>query len=173
MPRISLKEMQGEVAVALFKLVESELAEEREASETMLKNSADIVLSLAARILASSPDAHIRESDETEMHMLQYIQTHIHQPDELRVDSLVKRFGLSKNYIGRYFKKHFQETLQQYITRNRMKRVEYLVANSLMSVKEIAYDMGFADSCHLVKNFKKYSGMSPLKYRNKCNSRKA
>lgn len=107
MPRISLKEMQGEVAIALFKLVESELAEGREASETMLQNSADIVLSLAARILASSPDAHIRESDETEMHMLQYIQTHIHQPDELRVDSLVKRFGLSKNYIGRYFKKHF------------------------------------------------------------------
>ena len=107
------------------------------------------------------------------MHMLQYIQTHIHQPDELRLNALVKRFGLSKNYIGRYFKKHFQETLQQYITRNRMKRVEYLVANSLMSVKEIAYDMGFSDSCHLVKNFKKYSGMSPLKYRAKCNSRRA
>ena len=54
-----------------------------------------------------------------------------------------------------------------------MKRVEYLVANSLMSVKEIAYDMGFSDSCHLVKNFKKYSGMSPLKYRAKCNSHRA
>ena len=27
--------------------------------------------------------------------------------------------------------------------------------------------------CHLVKNFKKYSGMSPLKYRAKCNSRRA
>ena len=172
-PRILLEGMQGEVAEALFKLVESELAEGRGASETMLQNSADIVLSLASRILAVSPDAHVRGSDETEMHMLQYIQTHIHQPDELRLNALVKRFGLSKNYIGRYFKKHFQETLQQYITRNRMKRVEYLVANSLMSVKEIAYDMGFSDSCHLVKNFKKYSGMSPLKYRAKCNSRRA
>lgn len=173
-PLISLKGVELKVSNALFELMESELPGGRDFSEAMLQNSADIALASIARILGRSPEVHIQEADGTarEMHMLQYIQTHIHQPDSLRVEALVKRFGLSKNYIGRYFKRRFQESLRQYITRNRMKRVEYLVANSLMSVKEIAYDMGFADSCHLVKNFKKYSGMSPLQYRNKCNSHK-
>ena len=175
-PLIPLKGAELKVADALFGLMESELSGGRDFSEAMLQNSADIVLASIARILGRSPDIHIhiQNADETarEMHMLQYIQTHIHQPDNLKVEALVKRFGLSKNYIGRYFKRRFQESLRQYITRNRMKRVEYLVANSLMSVKEIAYDMGFADSCHLVKNFKKYSGMSPLQYRSKCNLHK-
>lgn len=173
-PMILLKGAELKAAEALFELMESELSGGRDFSETMLQNSADIALASVARILGRSPDAHIQDGDETarEMHMLQYIQTHIHRPDSLRVEELVKRFGLSKNYIGRYFKRRFQESLRQYITRNRMKRVEYLVANSLMSVKEIAYDMGFADSCHLVKNFKKYSGMSPLQYRSRCGSHK-
>ncbi len=49
-----------------------------------------------------------------------------------------------------------------------MKRVEYLVANSRMAVKEIAYDMGFTDSCHLVRKFREQYGMSPMQYRRKC-----
>jgi len=65
---------------------------------------------------------------------------------------------------------HFNESLRQYVSRNRMKRVEYLVANSRMAVKEIAYDMGFTDSSHLVKNFKEFCGMPPMQYRRKCDS---
>lgn len=53
--------------------------------------------------------------------MLQYIQQHIHQPELLRAESLSKIFHLSPDYIGIYFKRYYQETLQQYIGRNRLK----------------------------------------------------
>lgn len=43
--------------------------------------------------------------------------------------------------------------------------VENLLLNSQMTVKEIAYKMGYTDSCHLVKSFQKAYGMPPLKYR--------
>ena len=97
--------------------------------------------------------------------MLQYIQQHIHQPELLNTENLAQTFNLSSNYIGSYFKRNFQETLQQYILRNRLKMVENLLINSKMTVKEIAYKMGYTDSCHLVKSFQKYYGISPFKYR--------
>ena len=99
------------------------------------------------------------------MYMLQYIQQHIHQPELLSTEILGKTFNLSPSYIGCYFKRNFQETLQQYISRNRLKMVENLLLNSQMTVKEIAYKMGYTDSCHLVKSFQKAYGMPPLKYR--------
>ena len=55
--------------------------------------------------------------------------------------------------------------LQQYIARNRIRMVENLLLNSKMTVKEIAYRMGYTDSCYLVKSFQKVYGVSPLKYR--------
>jgi len=99
------------------------------------------------------------------VYMLQYIQQHIHQPELLRAESLSKIFHLSPDYIGIYFKRYYQETLQQYIGRNRLKMVENLLLNSSMTVKEIAYKMGYTDSCYLVKSFQKVYGISPLKYR--------
>ena len=98
-------------------------------------------------------------------YMLQYIQQHIHQPELLRAESLSKIFHLSPDYIGIYFKRYYQETLQQYIGRNRLKMVENLLLNSSMTVKEIAYKMGYTDSCYLVKSFQKVYGISSLKYR--------
>lgn len=93
------------------------------------------------------------------------LQQHIHQPDLLSAENLGKTFNLSPSYVGCYFKRNFQETLRQYVTRNRIRMVENLLLNSKMTIKEIAYKMGYTDSCYLVKSFRKTCGMSPLKYR--------
>ena len=55
--------------------------------------------------------------------------------------------------------------MRQYIARNRLKMVESLLLNSKMTVKEIAYSMGYSDSSHLVKSFQKVYGIPPLKFR--------
>ena len=99
------------------------------------------------------------------MYMLQYIQQHIHQPDLLSAENLGKIFNLSPKYIGSFFKRNFQEPLQQYITRNRIRMAEDLLLNSKMTIKEIAYKMGYSDSSHLVRSFQKIYGISPLRYR--------
>lgn len=168
-PKISLNGPEAKVADEIFALLESEHTLMREFSEGLVRSSADTALTLIARALCRSKTpscSTCAENDtEREMHMIQYIQMNIHRPDLLKTEQLSKQFGLSENYIGRYFKTHFNESLRQYVNRNRMKRAEYLVANSRMSVKEIAYDMGFSDSCHLIKKFKEYCGVSPIRYR--------
>ena len=171
-PKIDLSGRERTAAGEVFALLESENELVREFSEGLVRSSANIVLSLTARALCrnTASDGGICPTSDTEreMHMLQYIQMNIHRPELLKSEWLSKHFGLSKGYIGRYFRSHFNETLRQYVNRNRMKRVEYLVANSRMAVKEIAYDMGFTDSCHLVRKFREHCGMSPMQYRRKC-----
>ena len=36
-----------------------------------------------------------------------------------------------------------------------------------MTIKEIAYNLGFYDECHFSKQFKKFTGTSPAEYRKK------
>ena len=60
---------------------------------------------------------------------------------------------MASTYVGQYFKQHFQEDLQQYIIRNRLKIVENLLTDTTMSIKEIAAKMGYTDSCYLVRPF--------------------
>ena len=171
-PKIAFSGREQKAAAEIFALLESEHELVREFSEELVRSSANIVLSLTARALCrctiQSECGYNAGTTERELRMLQYIQMNIHRPELLKSGWLSGQFGLSKGYIGRYFKLHFNESLRQYVNRNRMKRVEYLVANSRMAVKEIAYDMGFVDSCHLVKKFREYCGMSPMQYRRKC-----
>lgn len=105
------------------------------------------------------------EAINSSMYLLQYIQHHIHQPSLLTAENLGKVFNLSPNYIGGFFKRHFQESMRQFIARNRIRMVENLLLNSNMTVKEIAYKMGYTDSSYLVKSFRTIHGVSPLKYR--------
>lgn len=97
--------------------------------------------------------------------MLQYIQQHIHQPELLTLNILADRFHLSPKYVGRFFKRNFGEDYKQYLSRNRLKRVEDMLINTRMTIKEIAAQMGYADSCYLNKLFIQHHGMTPLQFR--------
>lgn len=99
--------------------------------------------------------------------MLQYIQRHIHQPERLKGSALCAAFNLSPAYIGRYFKRHFHESLRQYIVESRIRAAAEMLCNSRTSVKEIAYRLGYTDSCHLVRSFKHHYGTTPASYRSR------
>lgn len=133
-------------------------------SEQLLQCHANSLILLIARNLSSC----MLESDVVDdrpMYMMHYIQQHIHQPELLKTEVLCREFNLSSTYIGRYFKRNFQEDLQQYIVRNRIRMVENLLINSRMTVKEIAYRSGYSDASYLVRVFHKFYGVSPLEYR--------
>ncbi|WP_245705540.1 helix-turn-helix domain-containing protein [Chitinophaga filiformis] len=71
----------------------------------------------------------------------------------------------SENYLGRYFKKHTNETLQEYILRYKLRMVESRLLHSNMRLTEIADSLGFTDKSHLNRLFRKYNGVSPAQYK--------
>ena len=73
--------------------------------------------------------------------------------------------GISESYLGRYIKKHTNETMQQYILSYKLKLVESRLLHSQMRINEIAEELGFTDESHLSKFFKKNKGCSPSSFR--------
>lgn len=167
-PLVVMSDKEAQTARQLISFIADEQANRQNFSVYLQQQWLNSLIALIARsFLADNQTAFPADTEETDkaLYLLQYIQQHIHQPQMLRIEALCQKFNLSENYIGRYFKRHFQESLQQYISRNRIKMAESLIKDTQLSMKEIAYRTGYSDACHLTKKFQSYYGLSPLKYR--------
>ncbi|PWV45177.1 AraC family transcriptional regulator [Chitinophaga sp. S165] len=149
-----------------------EYAHDRPYKEENLQHFVTLILNILARNVSDStamsgagdtPDPLINR-------MLLHIRQHISDPDKLRIDFLASHFNLSENYVGEYFRKLTGESLQHYITHYRIKLVQQRLANSVLTVSQIAGELGFTDESHLSRQFRKYNGISPAEYRKNAKS---
>ena len=104
---------------------------------------------------------------EKSLNILQYIQSNICYPEKIKAKAISQHFGISPNYLGRYFKKQTNETMQQYILNYKMKMVESRLLHSEMRISEIVEELGFTDESHLNRLFKKYKDCNPTDFRKK------
>ncbi len=124
-----------------------------------------IIIVVARNIALFLPERLDERSEERSLDILQYIQTNIYRSDKIKAKAISQHFGISSNYLGRYFKKHTNETMQQYILDYKLKMVENRLLHSEMRINEIVTELGFTDESHLNKLFKKYRGCSPSEFR--------
>lgn len=128
----------------------------------LARNVADSVLTMSA---SPEPEPLINR-------MLLHVHENINHPDKLRISYLARHFNLSANYVGEYFRKLTGESLQQYITQYKIQLVQHRLANSTLTVSQIADELGFSDESHLSRQFRKHTGgISPVEYRK--NARRA
>ena len=73
--------------------------------------------------------------------------------------------NLSFKYLNMIFKKETGETLWNYHSRLRMEKAARLLAATSLPINEISARSGFDSQYYFCNAFKKYSGMSPTKYR--------
>lgn len=79
---------------------------------------------------------------------------------------LAKMCKVSVKTAENKFKSMFGTTIHQYILLFKIQEsIEYLKRFNNITIKEIAYNLGFYDEYHFSKQFKKITGMSPHKYR--------
>lgn len=124
-----------------------------------------MIVVVARNIAKYLPDSIGQQTEDRAIEILQYIQRNIFQPDKLRAKVISEEFSISETYLGRYFKKHTQQKLQDYIVNYRLKLIEHRLKHSDIRMGEIAYSLGFSDESHLNKFFKKGMGMTPLAFR--------
>ncbi|MCF0050379.1 helix-turn-helix domain-containing protein [Dyadobacter sp. LJ53] len=97
--------------------------------------------------------------------MLIYIKQHIYRPADLTIEHLAETFHYAPAYVSLYFKKHAGESLKQYIIKYRIKLIEARLLYSQLTLSEIADEFGYTDESHLCKQFKKYTGTTPISFR--------
>lgn len=124
-----------------------------------------LIVIVARNIARYVPEQVTANTDEKALDILNYIQNNIYYPEKIRAEAVSKHFGISDNYLGRYFKKHTNETMQQYITNYRIKLIQARLLHSDMRIVEIADELGFTDESHLNKFFRKQIGASPTTFR--------
>ncbi|MEN7547571.1 helix-turn-helix transcriptional regulator [Rapidithrix thailandica] len=73
--------------------------------------------------------------------------------------------NLTYNSLSRYTAQYCQQTPKEIIVERVILEIKRLLAGSKMSVKEIAYHLGFDEPTNMVKYFKKYTGITPASFR--------
>lgn len=126
-----------------------------------------IVIVVARNIAMFLPERIDENSEAKSLNILQYIQSDICYSEKIKAQAISRHFGISLNYLGRYFKKQTNENMQQYIFNYKMKMVETRFLHSEMRISEIVEELGFTDESCLNKLFKKYKDCNPADFRKK------
>ncbi|GGA32229.1 AraC family transcriptional regulator [Paenibacillus physcomitrellae] len=92
-----------------------------------------------------------------------YIQRHYTQP--ITIENMASALGLHRKYIAQLFKASTGLPPQQYLTRYRMEKACELLSQTALSIKEIAFSVGYADQLLFSRMFKKTTGYSPTDFR--------
>lgn len=95
----------------------------------------------------------------------QYIEKHY--KDGLTVEAVAKSVALSKRNFIRRFKKATHNTPREYIQRVKIEAAKKALENTLDTVNEIVYQVGYNDIKAFRKVFKQLTGLTPLAYRRK------
>ncbi|PXW93180.1 two-component system response regulator YesN [Streptohalobacillus salinus] len=93
----------------------------------------------------------------------QYVMEHA--TEDLSLDVLASHVHLSPIYISKLFKEKLGVNYIEFLTTCRIKHAKRLLKADQLSIKEVAYEIGYHDPNYFSKVFKKFTGFSPKTYR--------
>lgn len=98
---------------------------------------------------------------------------HQHPAAENLSDFIIRHVSGDYSALSRLFSASTGETIEHYTLRQRTEYAKELLAYGELSVKEIAYRLGFSSAAHLSAQFKAQTGFSPSSFRKMgCSLRK-
>jgi len=83
----------------------------------------------------------------------------------LRVQDYADEQNLHPNYLSNVIKSKTGKSIGTWIAEKTIAEAKSLLQNSPISIKEIAYKLGFTESAHFSNYFSKHTEMSPANYR--------
>lgn len=81
------------------------------------------------------------------------------------IDDIAAELGISSSHCNRVFKQVFGQSPRAVLSRMVLHEAKVLLGNPKLSVQNIAVMLGYKDIAHFSRQFKRWSGMSPSRYR--------
>ncbi len=91
----------------------------------------------------------------------------IHFKELKRTSDYAAKLNITPNYLNSIVKDKADMSAEQFIRERVVLEAERLLLNTPLSVTEIAYELGFSDKSHFGKYFRKTTGESPARFRQK------
>lgn len=88
-----------------------------------------------------------------------------HYAEELRVENLAARFGMSYSNFAAKFRDYYGMSCNTYIQRVRINKAEDLLMQTDYDLSYISQETGFCDSSHLIRVFQNLRHMTPRQFR--------
>lgn len=95
--------------------------------------------------------------------VLSYIRTHYQ--DTIRIQELADLVNLNEQYFCRFFKSAIGQSPVPYINQYRIRQSMLMLKNTDQTVTDIGLHCGFLSFGNFSKEFKRQTGLTPLKYR--------
>lgn len=114
--------------------------------------------------MRQSYEEHYDRVEADTIHQIkQFIFEHSHE--DISLDALGKKVGLSPIYISKMFKEKLGINYIDFLTECRIEKAKKLMADPEKSIKEITFEVGYHEPNYFSKVFKKMCGTSPKEYR--------
>jgi len=105
---------------------------------------------------------HKAKQDQKKMRLVEGLCHSISRNnDSFDLDRLAAEFGFSERYIQRLFLNYVGITPKSFFSVQRFNKSLGLVRSANMSLTNIAYECGYYDQAHFIKEFKSYTGLTP------------
>jgi AraC-like DNA-binding protein/mannose-6-phosphate isomerase-like protein (cupin superfamily) len=93
-----------------------------------------------------------------------FILTHI--PGSFTLEDLSQHFHYSGRQLNRIFQMYYGKTINNFLIDSRMSKAREMLLNNDMSIKAIAYSLGFRDVSYFCRCFKNHTRFTPQQFRN-------
>lgn len=124
--------------------------------------SRGIIFQLFARFLKEAVRGNLNIDDRIRRSIVE-IRRNIFTP--ISLEHLGKKANLSKDHFIRLFKKETGYTPQQYINQKKVEQAQLILMTEEISVKNLAYQLGYEDPSYFCRLFRLRTGCTPLQYR--------
>lgn len=105
-------------------------------------------------------DEHVKKAQE-------FIENNYQ--NKITIDELAAMFALSRRNLERRFKKATRNTVTEYIQRVKIEAAKISLESSQKNVNEVMSNVGYQDPKAFRTIFKRFTGLSPIQYKNKYN----
>jgi two-component system response regulator YesN len=105
---------------------------------------------------------HNRRNGHVER-VLHYLAEHYTEP--VRIDEIARAVGVSKYHLLRLVKRCTGKTILQHVKGLRVEQGCRLLTQTDRDYADIAYELGFADQSHFIKQFRELTGTTPARFR--------
>lgn len=167
--RVKLNESQRTSAEALFECLV------RESEEPCPESLSAANYIIVAIIMLMAQAYYSQEPDEPDVryHLHECIEACVKYIDQnfmypIRMDDILRRFGISRSSFAMLFPRYTGMTMREYINRKRIEHSLGLTRTTDLPFSEISSMVGYRDFSTFYRNFVKYVGLPPMKYRQRA-----
>lgn len=153
--------------ITYFEFIQREIQHAPDAFQPgIIRSTLELLLLHAARLIAGK-NADNNASDSGYQHYRTFRSLLSKRIDASRnALDFAEEMGISYKYLNDLCKLHANCTAKDLIDKERVAEAQRLLVRELLSVRETAYRLGFNDVSNFRKYFRKFTGSTPISFRN-------